>query len=108
MSMLTSRLVVMQTPESKPALKKKTSHPLAASDPMAESPQADQRESSTSSSASTSMLGARIPADLHKRLKHWSIDTDVSTAQLLSQLLSIFMDENDPLGKEMRKRILEG
>lgn len=98
----------MQTPESKPALKKKTTHPFAAADPAMESEQVDKREPSASSSASTSMLGARIPADLHKKIKHWSIDTDISTAQLLSQLLSIFMDENDPLGKEMRKRITEG
>lgn len=93
----------MQTPESKPALRKPT-HPLAASAP--EYPQADPREPSTSGSAITSMLGARIPADLHKRLKHWSIDTDISTAQLLSQLLYIFMDLEDPLGEAMRKRIL--
>lgn len=102
--MLTGRLVVMQTPESKPALKKKTVHPLATSDSVIESEHVDKREVSSG----TSMLGARIPAELHKRLKHWSIDTDVSTAQLLSQLLSIFMDENDALGEEMRKRILEG
>lgn len=102
--MLTGRLVVMQTPESKPALKKKTTHPLAASDSVIESKQVEKPEATSG----TSMLGARIPADLHKRIKHWSVDTDVSTAQLLSRLLTIFMDENDALGTEMRKRILEG
>ena len=97
--MLTSRLDGMQTPESKPALRK-PSHPLAASAP--ESTEADPRESTTS----TSMLGVRIPSDLHKALKHWSIDTDVSTAQLVGQLLQIFMDPEDPLGEQMRQRVL--
>ena len=35
-----------------------------------------------------------------------AIDNEISMAQLLGRLLRIFLDRNDPLGEEMRKRML--
>lgn len=91
----------MALPESKPALKKSL-HPLAA--PERIEPQREIRAETPQ--VRTSMFGARIPAQLHKDIRRWTFDNEISMAQLLGRLLRIFLDRNDPLGEEMRKRML--
>ncbi|WP_298443119.1 hypothetical protein, partial [Ferrimicrobium sp.] len=81
---------------------KKSIHPLAA--PERIEPQGETR--SETSQVRTSMFGARIPVRLHKDIRRWTFDNEISMAQLLGRLLRIFLDRNDPLGEEMRKRIL--
>lgn len=51
------------------------------------------------------MLGVRFPASLHKRLRLWSVEHEVSIAQLFVRLTEILLDEQDELGAGLRERV---
>lgn len=58
-------------------------------------------------SENTRSIGAAIPSELHRKLRFFSVDKDVSIAEILAGLIEIMLDDN-PLGEKLRDRIVEG
>lgn len=51
------------------------------------------------------MFGFRIDPEVRRRLRIWSIQHDVAVAEVARELIEIFLDDGDELGKQLRERV---
>lgn len=52
-----------------------------------------------------SMFGFRIDPEVRKQLRIWALQHDVAVAEIVRELIGIFLDDGDELGAQLRGRV---
>lgn len=53
-------------------------------------------------------IGAKMPENLHKKLRLFSAEYDIAIAEITITMFEILLDEGDELGAKLRERLTEG